>query len=140
MKPEKQTLTKSDIGKIDAKMLSNPSTKATAPPTPGEVKAAMGAALEQTKTPEQTPEPPKQEAAPAKPVLIKVLKKDPKFRGAREAWFKRLVEFDGKPVDDFIANCKEKCPQLTKNGTAENPTGWVGFFKREGIAQFSQEA
>lgn len=136
MKPEKQTLTKSDIGKIDAKTL----LAATLPkPTPGEVKAAMGVALEQTKAPE-TAEPPKQEAAPAKPVLIKVLKKDPKFRGAREAWFKRLVEFDGKSMDEYIASCKEKCPQLTKNGTAENPTGWVGFFKREGIAQFAQEA
>jgi hypothetical protein len=134
MKPEKQTLTKSDIGKIDATTLL--STKATAPPTPGEVKAAMGKALDKAT---ETAEPPKQEAAPA-PVLIKVLKADPKFRGAREAWFKRLVEFDGKPVDDYIASCKEKCPQLTKNGTAENPTGWVGFFKREGIAQFAPKS
>lgn len=125
MKPEKQTLNKSDVGKIDASILS---TKATAPPTRGEVDKAKEA------------EAPKQEAAPAKPVLIKVIKKDPKFRGAREAWFKRLCEFDGKPVDDYVVSCKEKCPQLTKNGTAENPTGWVGFFKREGIAQFAQES
>lgn len=83
-------------------------------------------------------EPAKQEAAPApeiKPVLIKVLKKDAKFRGAREAWYTRLLEHDGKTVDEYVESCKTKCPQMTKNGTVENPTGWVGFFKRQGIMQ-----
>src|SRR5688572_27633806 len=45
-------------------------------------------------------EQPKQEAqAERKPVVIKVLKHDAKFRGAREAWYNRLKEFDGKPLD-----------------------------------------
>lgn len=79
-----------------------------------------------------TATPPKQEA---KPVLIKVLKNDAKYRGAREAWYKRLKEFDGKPLEEYIKNTTDNCPQLTKNGTAENPTGWVGFFKREGVLQ-----
>lgn len=77
------------------------------------------------------------EAKPAerKPVLIKVLKRDAKYRGAREAWYQRLLEFDGKSVDEYVESCKTNCPQLTKNQTAENPTGWVGFFKRQGIIQ-----
>ncbi len=70
-----------------------------------------------------------------KPVLIKVLKKDAKFRGAREAWYIRLKEFDGKPVEEYVQDCERSCPQLTKNQTKENPTGWVGFFKRQGIMQ-----
>lgn len=74
-------------------------------------------------------------ATEAKPMVIKLLKKDPKFRGAREAWFKRLTEFDGKPVDAYVKDCTDNCPQLTKNGTKENPSGWVGFFKRQGIMQ-----
>jgi hypothetical protein len=81
-------------------------------------------------------EQPKQEAqAERKPVVIKVLKHDAKFRGAREAWYNRLKEFDGKPLDDYIEDCKKNCPQLTKNGTVEPPTGWVGWFKRNGIMQ-----
>lgn len=77
-------------------------------------------------------------AEASKPVLIKVLKPDAKYRGAREAWFMRLKEFDGKPLDEYIANCKEKCPQLTKAQTAENPTGWVSFFKRQGVMTTQQ--
>lgn len=79
----------------------------------------------------------KQEAPPEdrKPVLIKVLKKDAKFRGARDAWYKRLIEHDGKPLDEYVESCNTNCPQLTKNNTKENPTGWVGFFKRQGIMQ-----
>lgn len=83
-----------------------------------------------------TTETPKQEASPTPaPKLIKVLKADAKYRGAREAWYNRLKEFDGKTVDEYIEDCKKRCPQLTKNQTAENPTGWVGFFKRQGIMQ-----
>lgn len=76
-----------------------------------------------------------QEQAERKPVIIKVLKADAKFRGAREAWYNRLKEYDGKPLDDYIESCKKNCPQLTKNNTQENPTGWVGFFKRQGILE-----
>lgn len=77
--------------------------------------------------------PVKAEAAPVRPQKIKVLKKDTKYRGAREAWFNRLQEFDGKTEEEFLASTKEKPPALTKNGTAENPTGWVRFFVRAGV-------
>ncbi len=70
---------------------------------------------------------------PARPQKLKVLKKDQKFRGARDAWFARLVEFDGKTEGEYLESCKEKPPALTKNGSAENPTGWVRFFVRTGV-------
>lgn len=102
------------------------------------VKQVKVKAVEQPKgeTVVNLPPPPE----PAKPLLIKVLKPETKYRGAREAWFARLKEFDGKSLDDYVANCKEKCPQLTKAQTAENPTGWVSFFKREGVLELKHAA
>lgn len=68
-----------------------------------------------------------------RPQKLKVIKKDAKFRGARESWYARLVEYDGKTEGEYIESCKEKPPAMTKNGTAENPTGWVRFFVRQGV-------
>lgn len=70
----------------------------------------------------------------ASPVIIKVLKKDAKYRGAREAWYQRLVEHDGKPLQTFYASCQSQPPKLTKAGTAEDPKGWFSWFKRQGVA------
>lgn len=72
-------------------------------------------------------------ASPARPQVIKLLKKDTKYRGAREAWYNRLKEFDGKTEAEFLANTKESPPAHTRNGTAENPSGWVRFFVRQGV-------
>lgn len=105
VKTEKQTIAKGDVAKVTAAQPMDETAKTAAP------------------------------APEVKPVLIKVLKKDAKFRGAREAWYTRLLEHDGRPVDEYVESCKAKCPQVTKNGTVENPTGWVGFFKRQGIMQ-----
>lgn len=76
-------------------------------------------------------------APPVKVAKLKVLKKDTKYRGAREAWHARLLEFDGKTEAEFIESTKEKPPALTRNGTAENPMGWVRFFVREGVLSVS---
>lgn len=73
------------------------------------------------------------QAAPARPQKIKLLKKDTKYRGAREAWYNRLKEYDGKTEGEFIASTKENPPAHTRNGTAENPSGWVRFFIRQGV-------
>lgn len=73
-------------------------------------------------------------AAPARPSKIKVVKADTKYRGAREAWFNRLKEFDGKTEGEFLADTRERPPALTRNQTAENPTGWMRFFVRSGVA------
>lgn len=70
---------------------------------------------------------------PARPQKIRLLKKETKYRGARDAWFQRLVEFDGKTESEFIESTKAKPPALTKNGTAENPSGWVRYFVRTGV-------
>lgn len=79
-----------------------------------------------------------QKAETATPVVVKtqklkVLKKDTKYRGAREAWFNRLVEYDGKTEGEFIQSTTEKPPALTKNGTPEAPSGWIRFFVRSGV-------
>lgn len=79
----------------------------------------------------------KAEAAPAtaRPQKIKVLKKDATYRGktAREAWYQRIKEYDGKPESEFLDSVKENPPSRTKNGAAEPPSGWVRFFVRQGV-------
>lgn len=76
----------------------------------------------------------KKEAAPAPAKVQKLeVKAGMKYRGAREAWYQRLVEFNGKDVNEFLKNATDKPPSLTKANTAENPKGWLGFFKRQGV-------
>jgi len=75
----------------------------------------------------------------AKPQVLKV-KAGMKYRGAREAWYARLQEFDGKPVEAFLESAKEKPPSLTKKNEAENPTGWLRFFQRVGAAGIVNQA
>lgn len=81
-----------------------------------------------------------QKAAPAepKPKRIKVLKADAKYRGFREQWYNVLKEHDGKTEAEFLEATKAKPPALTRNGTAENPSGWMRFFIREGVASLQQ--
>jgi hypothetical protein len=67
----------------------------------------------------------------AKPKVLKV-KAGAKYRGARDAWYVRLKEHDGKSVEEFLESCKKKPPSVPKSGTAENPTGWLRFFERSG--------
>lgn len=66
-------------------------------------------------------------------VQVLRVKAGQKYRGAREAWYARLKEYDGKPLDDFLASTKEKMPSLPESGKAENPMGWVRFFQRVGV-------
>lgn len=77
--------------------------------------------------------PPAAEAAPQRPLKIKVLKADMVYKGNRLAWYNRLKEFEGKTEGEFLADAKARPPSLTRNGTTEPPTGWVGFFKRQGV-------
>lgn len=80
-------------------------------------------------------EAPATEAKAPAPELIKNVKRDAKFRGARDAWYQLLVEHDGKPVADFYSAAKAKPPALTKAGTAEDPRGWLRYFKRVGVCE-----
>lgn len=78
-------------------------------------------------------ETPKTEATTKRVGTVKVLKTDAKFRGAREAWYNKLKEFDGKPIADYEKACTDTPPSLPKSGKAEKPSGWIGYFQRTGI-------
>lgn len=85
-------------------------------------------------------EPTTQTAAPvargtAPSQIIKAVKKDAKFRGAREAWYQLLGKHEGKPVAEFYEAAKATPPALTKAGTAEDPRGWVRYFVRTGVLE-----
>lgn len=69
----------------------------------------------------------------ARPNKIRLLKKDVVYRGARHDWYERLKAHDGKTEGEFIASTMENPPAKTKNGTVENPKGWVRFFVRQGV-------
>lgn len=94
------------------------------------------------------PEAPKTEATVTAPVAVTEkatvpmvcrVKPGLKLRGARDAWYAKLLEYEGKPLADFVAatdqtgDAKGKAPSLPKSGIAESPSGWVSWFKRQGI-------
>ena len=70
----------------------------------------------------------------AKPKTLKV-KAGQKYRGAREAWYQVLCEYDGKLVDAFLEATTKKPPSLPKSGKQEKSIGWLRFFERTGVAQ-----
>jgi hypothetical protein len=74
-------------------------------------------------------------AAPA-PAVVKVLKVKAgmKYRGAREAWYARLQQYEGKSEEEFIKSATTDPPSLTKKNEPEPPSGWIAFFKRTGVA------
>lgn len=78
-------------------------------------------------------------AAAPKPQKLKV-KAGMKYRGAREAWYQRLLEHDGKDVEIFLKSATDRPPSMTKANTAENPKGWLSFFRRTGVAVVGDEA
>lgn len=79
-------------------------------------------------------------AVQVKPVVLVVLKKDAKLRGARADWYKVLVEHDGKTADEFVAATKATPPSLPKSQKPENPNGWLGWFKRQGLVELKPGA
>lgn len=77
----------------------------------------------------------------AQPGILQV-KPGAALRGARAAWYGVLLQYNGKPVAEFLAATDQtgatptgKAPSLPKSGVAEKPTGWLGWFVRAGIAQ-----
>lgn len=73
------------------------------------------------------------EAKEEKVKLLKV-KAGQKYRGAREAWYQVLQQYDGKPVDSFLEATAKKPPSLPKSGKQEKSAGWLRFFERTGVA------
>jgi hypothetical protein len=74
-------------------------------------------------------------AGKAKPKVIKVLKADMKYRGARESWYTLLQRMEGKTEAEFVEAAKESPPSRTKKGEVEPPTGWFRFFERTGVIE-----
>jgi hypothetical protein len=73
----------------------------------------------------------------AKPQVIKVLKANVKYRGARAEWYAMLLEYNGKEAGDFLAQATKSPPSVPKSGVAEPPSGWLRYFLRSGIAELS---
>lgn len=69
-------------------------------------------------------------AAPA----VLAVKPGMQYRGARAAWYAVLLAHNGQPAAAYLAACAANPPSLTKKGTAENPTGWLRYFVRTGVA------
>lgn len=79
--------------------------------------------------------PPAPAAAPLKVLSVKA---GQKFRGAREAWYGRLVQFDGKPLAEFVASVTANRPSVygsksKHHGQPEPVPGWVRYFFRTGV-------
>lgn len=79
------------------------------------------------------------ESGPVAAAIIKLKNGPANYRGARAKWYERLKAYDGKPLAEWLENCKEDCPQLTKQGGKEDPKGWWNFFKRQGVADLSNQ-
>lgn len=52
-----------------------------------------------------------------------------KYRGQRADWFKRISEFDGKKVSEFMTKYEKA---QTPKGSDDPPRGWVRFFVQDG--------
>lgn len=76
---------------------------------------------------------------PATPGILQV-KAGVALRGARAQWYAVLLQYNGKPVAEFLAACAATPPSLPKSGVAEKPSGWLGWFTRTGVASIVQAA
>ena len=75
---------------------------------------------------------------------LRVIKRDGKFRGARQAWYERLCAMDGQPLPEVLAELEAKRPSVygarSKHaGSPEPVSGWVRFFVRNGYMGTSAE-
>lgn len=76
---------------------------------------------------------------PTTPGILQV-KTGVALRGARAAWYAVLLQYNGKPVAEFLAATAATPPSLPKSGVAEKPSGWLGWFTRTGVATVVQQA
>ena len=58
---------------------------------------------------------------------------------ARARWYKRLVDFNGRPVETFIASVEDAPPSTPETGPLkgklEPVAGWLRFFRNEGLLE-----
>jgi hypothetical protein len=71
--------------------------------------------------------------ATAKPAMLQV-KPGQAYRGARAAWYGVLLQYNGQAANAYLAHCVAMPPSLPKSGKVENPSGWLRYFVRTGVA------
>lgn len=63
------------------------------------------------------------------------------LRGARQAWYTVLLQYNGKPASAFIAHVTANPPSLPAKGKLagkpEPASGWLRWFVRQGIATYT---
>lgn len=77
----------------------------------------------------------------SKPLVLVVLKKDLKFKGARQAWYDRLCKMDGKTKEEVLADLEKNRPSVYGSksrhaGKPEPVPGWVRFYERNQYIAF----
>lgn len=66
--------------------------------------------------------------------ILQVKTEGVNLRGARQAWYDVLKAHNGKPAQGYLDATAENHPSLPKSGRPENPSGWLRWFVRNGIA------
>ncbi len=117
------------MSKITAKKTGTPAGKATTKKVTDGRQSVVAAESQQPTS------APLKASAPA--AVIKVVKAEEKYTGARAAWYAALQAHNGKDADAFVADCTKTPPTTPKSGKAEDPRGWLRFFVREGVASLS---
>jgi hypothetical protein len=102
--------------------MAKQTTPAPAAPAPTAVAAAVAAGPKRVPT------------VPNVPGTLNVLKANCTFKGARAAWYASLQQYNGKPVNDWLAAVHAKRPSLPLSGNPEPVSGWWAWFVRQGIA------
>lgn len=97
----------------------------------------IGKSVTPPAAPTKTEQAPATEAKPMTVTKIKVLKRDGKFRGARDKWYQAILKADGKTVKEFTDEVLAKPPSTPTKGSlagkCEPPPGWISYFKRNGF-------
>lgn len=61
---------------------------------------------------------------------------------ARDAYYKRLKQFNGKSVEAFAKSCAEQPPSTPKRGKLKGKpeplAGWISWFVRQGYLEISE--
>lgn len=100
-------------------------TPAQAPAAPANTQAAVAAA---TGGPVRVP------TIPNVPGTLQVLNTACTYKGARAAWYASLCQYNGKPVNAWLAAVTAKRPSLPASGNPEPVSGWWAFFVRHKVA------
>ncbi len=56
---------------------------------------------------------------------------------ARDSWWIVVQRFDGKSVAALQKSVNKRAPHKTKSGKVESVSGWLAFFKREGLIEIA---